>query len=103
MKAKLKSFLVGLLYEEGTPSRTGLSSMILIILPLIAMLALTGYLIVSEKSFVYYRDFLDAIGWLITTGCALLGGNKLITWKYGGSEISQQQKLHGGQTNENSN
>lgn len=103
MKERIRRFLVGLLYEEGTPSRTGLSSMILILVPLIAMLLMTGYLMATEKVFVYYRDFLDAIGWLITTGCALLGGNKLITWKYGGSEISQQQKAQGGQQNENSN
>lgn len=103
MKERIRQFLVGLLYEEGTPSRTGLSSMILILVPLLAMLLVTCYLMITEKVFVYYRDFLDVVGWLITTGSALLGGNKLITWKYGGSEISQQQKVRGGRRDDNSN
>lgn len=82
----IRGFLVGLLYEEGTPSRTGLSAMILILLPLITVLALTTYLVASGKTFTYYKDFMDAVQWLVTSGSGLLGANKLITTRYAATQ-----------------
>ena len=52
---RIRGFLVGLLYEEGTPSRTGLSAMTLILLPLLAALLLTAYLVITGKAFSYYK------------------------------------------------
>ena len=81
---RIRGFLVGLLYEEGTPSRTGLSAMILILLPLLAVLLLTAYLVITGKAFSYYKEFLDAVQWLVTSGGGLLGANKFIISKYTG-------------------
>lgn len=81
MKRILK-FCRGLLYENGTPSRTGLSALVLILLPLVGVMVLTTYLVISGKSFAYYKDFLDSVEWLVTSGGGLLGANKLILSKY---------------------
>lgn len=80
---RIRNFLKGLLYENGTPSRTGLSALALILVPLVAALLLTAYLVISGKAFAYYKDFLDAVQWLVTSGGGLLGANKLILNKFG--------------------
>ena len=81
-----RDFLAGLLHENGTPSRTGLSALTLILVPLLTMLVLTVYLVATNKTFAYYKDFLDAVEWLVTTGGGLLGANKLILNKYSSPE-----------------
>ena len=86
VRERIRVFMVGLLYEDGTPSRTGLSAMILILLPLLAALVLTTYLVTTGKAFAYYKDFLDAVQWLVTSGGGLLGANKLIISRYSGSQ-----------------
>jgi hypothetical protein len=83
VQERIRSFLRGLLYENGTPSRTGLSALALILVPLVAVLVLTAYLVITGKTFSYYKDFLDAVQWLVTSGGGLLGANKLILNKYG--------------------
>lgn len=83
---RIRSFLVGLLYENGTPSRTGLSALALILVPLLAVLFLTTYLVVSGKAFVYYKEFLDSVQWLVTSGGGLLGANKFILNKFGSQD-----------------
>jgi hypothetical protein len=82
-REQIRSFLRGLLYENGTPSRTGLSALALILVPLVAVLVLTAYLVITGRTFAYYKDFLDAVEWLVTSGGGLLGANKLILNKYG--------------------
>lgn len=82
-RERIWNFLKGLLYENGTPSRTGLSALTLILVPLVAALVLTAYLVVSGKPFAYYKEFLDAVEWLVTSGGGLLGANKLILNKFG--------------------
>lgn len=80
--ARFTKFLRGLLYENGVPSRTGLAAMLLIITPLLAALILTAYLALSAKPFEYYSTFINSVEWMVTTGCGLLGANKLINNKY---------------------
>ena len=50
---RIRVFLVGLLYENGVPSRTGLSALALILVPLGAALVLTAYLVATGKAFTY--------------------------------------------------
>lgn len=83
---RIRSFLVGLLYENGTPSRTGLAALALIMLPLLATIVLTVYLVVTGKAFSYYKEFLDAVQWQVTSGGGLLGANKMILNKYASPE-----------------
>lgn len=83
---RIRGFLAGLLYENGTPSRTGLSALALIMVPLLAALILTTYLVMSGKAFAYYKEFMDAVQWLVTTGGGLLGANKMILNKWGAPE-----------------
>lgn len=85
-RERIRFFLVGLLYENGVPSRTGLSALALILVPLGAALVLTAYLVATGKAFTYYKDFLDAVQWLVTSGGGLLGANKLILNKYAAPE-----------------
>lgn len=83
---RIRFFLVGLLYENGVPSRTGLSALALIMVPLVATLTITVYLVATGRTFAYYKDFLDAVQWLVTSGGGLLGANKLILNKYAAPE-----------------
>lgn len=83
---RFMKFLRGLLYENGSPSRTGLAAMALILIPLLAAMLLTAYLAVSEKPFPDYGVFMNAVEWMVTTGCGLLGANKFINNKYGASD-----------------
>ncbi|WP_378955505.1 hypothetical protein [Pelosinus sp. sgz500959] len=80
----MKRFLIGLLYENGAASRTGLAALLLILLPMLVLLVLTGYMIVAEKDFVKYDSYIGAAEWLITVGTGLLGYNKTITLKNNG-------------------
>ena len=93
---RIRTFLVGLLYENGVPSRTGLAAMALILVPLLAVLILTTYLVLSGRAFAYYKEFLDAVQWLVTSGGGLLGANKLIMNKYGAPEGQPFIKNQGG-------
>ena len=86
MLAHIHIFLVGLLYENGVPSRTGTAALTLILIPLAAAVALTAYLAAMGKTFAYYKDFMDAIEWLVATGSGLLGADKLILNKYAAPE-----------------
>ena len=98
VRERIRVFMVGLLYEDGTPSRTGLSAMILILLPLLAVLVLTTYLVTTGKAFAYYKDFLDAVQWLVTSGGGLLGANKLIISRYscGQDQTTARNPIQGG-------
>lgn len=77
----MKNFLIGLLYEKGVASRTGLAALLLILLPMLVLLILTAYMVVSGKDFAQYENYIGAAEWLVTVGVGLLGYNKTITLK----------------------
>lgn len=76
MREKIREFLVGLLYENGTPSRTGLFS----IIAFLAFLLGSAYLLLRNQQWAHYETF------AALTGGGGLGGlvsNKFINNKYG--------------------
>lgn len=77
----MKNFLISLLYENGVASRTGLAALLLILLPMLVLLILTGYIVVAERDFARYDSYIGAVEWLVTVGVGLLGYNKTITLK----------------------
>jgi len=79
MSNKVKSFLIGLLYEKGAASRTGLAALSLILLPMLVLLAITVYMVIQSKNFNQYESFIGVVEWLVTIGVGLLGYNKTIT------------------------
>ena len=93
-------FLVGLLYENGSPSRTGLSALVLMIVPLLAVLILTAYLAATDKAFSYYKDFVETMLWMAAIGASLLGANKAILSKFAAPEGKSFIKNPGGESNE---
>lgn len=78
----LKKFIVLLLYENGSPSRTGLAALILAIMPPTSLVLITFYLTVRNSTFGHYQSFVDAMLGFAALGCGLLGGNKFIHNKY---------------------
>ncbi|BBB91072.1 MAG TPA: hypothetical protein PKA28_10920 [Methylomusa anaerophila] len=86
MLEQFKRFLVSLLYENGVASRTGLAALLLILLPMIILLALTVCMAVTEHDFPRYDSYIGAVEWLVTVGVGLLGYNKTITLKNGGTD-----------------
>ena len=82
----MKNFIIGLLYERGAASRTGLAALLLILLPTVVLLAITGYMVVTVKDFPRYDSYIGAVEWLVTVGVGLLGYNKTITLKNGGNQ-----------------
>jgi hypothetical protein len=70
----MKNFLIGLFYENGSPSRTGLTSVLLVILYIVVSL----YLVFTHNTWEHYEVFS-----YVTTGGGLGGlvGNKLINSK----------------------
>ena len=97
---KICVFLVGLLYENGSPSRTGLSALILMLVPLLAVLVLTAYLAATDKPFPFYKDFVDTMLWMAAIGSSLLGANKAILSKFAAPEGKPYLKSPGGDSNE---
>ncbi|MCE5284545.1 MAG: hypothetical protein LLG02_01670 [Pelosinus sp.] len=76
MREKLEGFFVGLLYENGAPSRTGLIS----IIAFLAFLLGSAYLMLRHQQWAHYDTF------AAITGGGGLGGlvsNKFINNKYG--------------------
>jgi hypothetical protein len=76
MGEQIKGFLVQLLYENGTPSRTGLFS----IIAFLAFLLGSAYLMLCHQQWAHYDTFATL------TGGGGLGGlvsNKFINNKYG--------------------
>ena len=74
----MKRFLIGLLYENGVPSRTGLAGLVLLFVPLLVWAVVTLYLAYTSKTFIYY----DTLS-LLTFGSSGAGGltvasNKII-------------------------
>ena len=45
---------------------------IVVLLPLLAVLVLTTYLVTTGKAFAYYKDFLDAVQWLVFVAAVLV-------------------------------
>ncbi len=97
---KICVFLVGLLYENGSPSRTGLSALVLMIVPLLAVLILTAYLAATDKAFSFYKDFVETMLWMAAIGASLLGANKAILSKFAAPEGKPFIKNPGGESNE---
>ena len=97
---KICIFLVGLLYENGSPSRTGLSALMLMIVPLLAVLIMTAYLAATDKAFSYYKDFVETMLWMAAIGASLLGANKAILSKFATPEGKPFIKNPGGESNE---
>ena len=97
---KICVFLVGLLYENGSPSRTGLSALVLMIVPLLAVLILTAYLAATDKAFSFYKDFVETMLWMAAIGASLLGANKAILSKFAAPEGKPYLKSPGGDSNE---
>ena len=97
---KICVFLVGLLYENGSPSRTGLSALVLMIVPLLAVLILTAYLAATDKAFSFYKDFVETMLWMAAIGASLLGANKAILSKFATPEGKPFIKNPGGDLNE---
>lgn len=93
----MKHFLIGLLYENGTPSRTGLAALILILVPLFIIMGLSIYLVIKEKSFNEYQAFISLVEFLIATGSALLGANKAMLTKWGSLDGQLANKEGGSQ------
>lgn len=77
----MKEFLIGLLYEKGAASRTGLAALLLILFPMVAIVVLTFYIAIQSKNFSQYESFIGVVEWLITLGVGLIGYNKTITLK----------------------
>jgi len=100
MLKKICVFLVGLLYENGCPSRTGLSALILMMVPLAAVLLMTAYLAATDKTFSYYKDFVETMLWMAAIGASLLGANKAILSKFAAPEGKPFIKNPGGDPNE---
>lgn len=65
----MRNFLIGLLYENGVPSRAGLAGLVLLFVPLAVWVLVTLYLAYTGKAFVYY----DTLS-VLTFGAGSAGG-----------------------------
>lgn len=74
-------FLKGLLYENGVPSRAGLSGLVLLLVSLGVWAMVTLYLAYTGKGFVYYDTLSMLVFGTSGTGVATVIGNKIINAK----------------------
>ena len=74
----MKRFLTGLLYENGTPSRTGLAGLVLLFVPIGVWAVVTLYLAYTGKAFAYYDTLSMLTFGAGGTGGLTVVGNKII-------------------------
>lgn len=67
MWGHLKNFWMGLVYENGAPSRTGFIALLIVIIPLFTWTFITIYLAVMHARFDHY-DSMTAGAWGSSTG-----------------------------------
>lgn len=74
----MKQFLIDLFYENGKPSRTGILSFIITILPLLLWLFVTLYCLVEKYTFAHYDTMSVAVFGGSAGGAITVAVNKYI-------------------------
>lgn len=70
MWQQFKKYIVGLMYENDQPCRTGLAGLVLWFIPISVWTFVTIYLVVTGKTFEYYDT-------LTLATCASCGGGSI--------------------------
>ena len=91
----MTEFLKGLMYENGTPSRTGLCGVLTVLVPLFVWAVTSIYLVFFHQTFPYYTDMTAGVFGASVSGGALAVGNKWINSRINSPEGCFPNKKEG--------
>lgn len=88
----MKDFLIGLLYENGKPSKTGIAAAITFSIPLLLWVFVTLFCLFAKYTFAHYDTLSTCVFGTSTSGALTMAVNKFINSKYNSEETKFPEK-----------
>lgn len=88
----MRDFFVGLIYENGSPSRTGLIAMVIALVPFLIWDAVTIYLVANGIVWPHYEAMTAGVFGTSAAGTGVLAYNKYTNSRFNSMEFQPPAK-----------
>ena len=88
----MRDFFIGLIYENGAPSRTGLIAIIVALVPFLIWEVVTVYLVAAGKTWPHYEAMTAGVFGTSAAGSGVLAYNKYTNSRFNSMEFQPPVK-----------